>query len=42
MDSVVAKYNQENSEKQLIEIYQGFIDTRITLFQKALEPIEQK
>lgn len=36
MDNTVAKYTQENSEKQLTEIYQGYIDQRIKLFQEAL------
>jgi hypothetical protein len=36
MDNIVAKYTQENSEKQLTEIYQGYIDQRINLFQEAL------
>ena len=39
MENIVTKYTQENSEKQLIEIYQEFINNRITLFQSALQPI---
>lgn len=36
MDKVVAKYTQENAEKMLVEIYQGFINQRIQLFYSAL------
>jgi len=42
MEKLAEKYTQENSEVQLAEIYQGFIDTRIALFQSALLPVEQK
>ena len=38
MEKLASKYNQENSEKQLIEIYQGIVDARIHLFQSALIP----
>ena len=38
MKKLSEKYTQENSEKQLIEIYQGFIDTRVALFNSALIP----
>lgn len=41
MNDVVSKYNQENSEKQLIEIYQGFVNQRIDLFEKALTTPEE-
>jgi len=42
MKNLSEKYTQENSEKQLIDIYQGFVDARIALFNSALQPIEQK
>jgi hypothetical protein len=43
MDKVVSKYTQENAEKMLIEVYQGFINQRFNLFQSALQPtVEQK
>jgi hypothetical protein len=38
MEKIAEKYTQENSEKQLVDIYQGFIDTRIKLFEGALIP----
>ena len=38
MEKVVVKYNQEDSEKQLVEIYQGYLDQRIALFESALVP----
>lgn len=38
MEKLTEKYTQENSEKQLAEIYQEFIDERIALFQGALTP----
>jgi hypothetical protein len=38
MEKVAEKYTQENSEKRLTEIYQGFIDQRITLFSNVLNP----
>jgi len=40
MEKIAEKYTQENSEKQLADIYQGFINQRITLFQGALTPPE--
>ena len=40
MEKIASKYNQENSEKQLIKIYEGFINQRISLFEEALKPIE--
>lgn len=42
MDKIVEKYTQENSEKQLVNIYQGLVDTRIALFKAAIEPTENK
>ncbi len=36
MDKIAAKYTQENAEKMLVEIYQGFINQRIQLFYSAL------
>jgi hypothetical protein len=41
MEKLAEKYTQENSEAQLAEIYQGFINTRIALFQSALQPVQQ-
>jgi hypothetical protein len=37
MDKIASKYNQENAEKQLIEIYQSYIDQRINLFQTVIQ-----
>jgi hypothetical protein len=39
MDKVASKYTQENSEKMLVEIYQGFLNQRVALFQNAIQPI---
>lgn len=39
MEKHASKYTQENAEKQLIEIYQGYIDVRTALFQTALLPV---
>jgi hypothetical protein len=36
MAIIASKYTQEASEKQLVEIYQGFINDRIALFNSAL------
>ena len=36
MAKLAEKYSQENAEKQLVEIYQGFIDARTHLFELAL------
>jgi hypothetical protein len=36
MEKLSEKYNQENSQKQLTEIYQGFVDARLALFIQAL------
>ena len=38
MDNVVAKYNQIDSENQLIELYSKFIDDRIKLLESAVNP----
>jgi hypothetical protein len=38
MDEVSAKYNQTDSENKLIDIYSGFINKRIALFQSAITP----
>lgn len=37
MSNIAAKYNQEDSEKQLIEIYTDYINQRINLFKNAIE-----
>lgn len=42
MEKVASKYNQVDSETRLVEIYSELTNKRIALFQKALEPIEQK
>lgn len=43
MDKIVAKYNQGESEKNLVDIYTEFINHRINLFQSALQPkVENK
>jgi len=36
MEAIAEKYNQENAEKRLQEIYQGYLNARIALFQGAL------
>lgn len=41
MRKVVAPYNQTNSQKQLVDIYQSYINERITLFEQALMPITE-
>lgn len=38
MSKVASKYNQEDAEKKLVEIYQGVIDQRVSLFKNAIEP----
>jgi hypothetical protein len=37
MDNVVAKYTQENSEKQLVEIYEDIVNVRIGLLENAIQ-----
>lgn len=37
MANIAAKYSQETSEKELTEIYQGFVDQRIALFNNAIQ-----
>jgi len=41
MSKVALNYNQETSEKQLIDIYSEFISQRINLFQNAIQPIQE-
>ena len=36
MEKIASKYSQENAEKQLAEIYQGYLDARVKLFETAL------
>jgi hypothetical protein len=36
MEAIAGKYTQENAEKRLQEIYQGYLDARVALFQSAL------
>jgi|JFJP01.1.fsa_nt_gi hypothetical protein len=38
MEKIASKYNQEDSEKRLVEIYQGILNERIKLFEGALTP----
>jgi hypothetical protein len=38
MNKLASKYNQEESEKELVEIYQSFINQRIGAFQSVLQP----
>jgi hypothetical protein len=40
MDKIAEKYTQANSEIELQNIYQEFLNTRINLFKSALEPID--
>jgi len=43
MDKVVSKYNQNNSESQIIDIYTQFTNKRIELMEKSLEtPITEE
>jgi hypothetical protein len=37
MEKITLKYNQEASEKELTEIYQGLVNQRLELFQNALQ-----
>ncbi len=39
MTKIASKYNQEDAEKKLVEIYQGVIDQRVNLFKNAIEPV---
>lgn len=39
MVKIASKYNQEDAEKKLVEIYQGLIDQRVGLFKNAIEPV---
>jgi len=41
MEKIASKYNQNDSEKQLIEIYSNYITQRINLFQNAIQPVEE-
>lgn len=41
MENLASQYNQENSEKQITEIYQSYIDDRIKLFEQAINPVEE-
>lgn len=41
MEKVAAPYNQVNSENQLVEIYQSYINDRITLFEQALDGVNK-
>jgi hypothetical protein len=42
MSSVAEKFNQNDSETRLTEIYNGLLEKRVSLFEKALEPVEEK
>jgi len=41
MDAVVEKYNQNSSETRLTEIYTELLEKRVSLFEKALTPVEE-
>ena len=41
MEKIASKYNQNDSEKQLIEIYSNYITQRINLFQNVIQPIQE-
>jgi hypothetical protein len=41
MEKIAEKYTQENSEEQLAKIYQGFVNQRKTLFETALNPVQE-
>lgn len=38
MEEIASKYNQGDSEKRLVEIYQGYVDQRVKLLEGALIP----
>lgn len=40
MEKIASKYNQNDSEKQLIEIYNNYINDRVQLLRTALQSIE--
>ena len=40
MGKIASKYNQENSKKQLEEIYVGFLEERVGIFERAVEAHE--
>lgn len=42
MEKIASKYNQVDSETRLVEIYTELANKRIALFQKALQPVEEK
>jgi hypothetical protein len=42
MEAIASKYNQKDSEARLVEIYTELINNRISLFQSALQPVEEK
>lgn len=41
MEKNASKYNQNDSEKQLVEIYSNYITQRINLFQNVIQPIQE-
>lgn len=42
MSEIASKYNQEQSENRLIEIYSQYINKRIELFNTAIQSVENK
>ena len=42
MGEVASKYNVEDAKTTLSEIYQGYIDERVTVFKTTLEKLENK
>ena len=42
MEKIANRYTQENSEKQLTEVYQSLINQRMELFQSALGQTDEK
>ena len=42
MNEIASKYNQEQSENRLIEIYSQYINKRIELFNTAIQSVENK
>lgn len=42
MELITSKYNQRDSETQLTEIYDNYVNERIGLFEKAIKPAENE
>ena len=41
MEKIASKYNQNDSEKQLVEIYSNYITQRINFLQNIIQPIQE-